>query len=87
MNERYIEDSLNDIRNIIVCYSDSINYSTYINDLEKILNEIDELMENCNNKEEFQRLTELKGRAYDYIFKAKTLQVQYLESKNEEPEK
>ena len=74
---RYIEDSLDDIKRIITCYFDTIDYSGYIQDLNNILNVLESKKINNRNEKELAWISDLEKRAHHYLNKAESLQVHY----------
>lgn len=83
VQERYIEDTVNDVKNIITFYFDSIDYTTYIVDLEESLEQVETLISVSNSDEEINRLLKLKERVLAYLSKTKDLQKKHSEKANE----
>ena len=73
----YIEDSLDDIKRIISYYSDTIDYSNYIYELNNILEMLEHKSINCTDSNDFTKISNLKNRAHQYLDTAKRLQVHY----------
>ena len=74
---RYTEDSLGDIKNIISYYFDTIDYTSYIQELDKIINNLNGLKDKCTTSEELRILNILHNKANTYLAKAKSLQRLY----------
>ena len=73
VDERRIEDTLDDIKRIIFYYSDSIDYSVYIKELVSILNMIKVAKQNEKLKKS-SGLTKLEERAKLYLAKIRVYQ-------------
>ena len=73
----YIEDSLDDIKRIISYYSDTIDYSNYIYELNNILEMLEHKIINCTDSNDFTKISNLINRAQQYLDTAKRLQVHY----------
>lgn len=82
VNLRHIEDLLDDIKRIICYYSDSIDYSSYIIELEGIIAELDAVQD----IEVMAELLKLKQRAKLYLLKAKELQEKHIATSQEQME-
>lgn len=83
--ENYIEDSLDSIKNILYYSFDTIDYTPYISDLERIICVIEEEQKDCVDEEKLNRLVSLNGRAQDYLAKIKTFQ-KHFDAKQKEDE-
>ena len=82
VNLRHIDDTLDDIKKIIFYYADSIDYSDFIEKLEHIL-DILELEKSGADEEKLNTISLLECRARDYLAKARTFQIRYLNQENE----
>ena len=82
----HIEDTIDDIKRIIYYYSDSIDYTVYIRDLEKALEMIQSEKKECSDQSEIDRLVELEEKVNLYLTKMNAFQRHY-KNQDEEPEK
>ena len=79
--EHLILDTLNDIKNIILYYSETIDYTIYIKELNKTLSDISDMLSRCESEEDFERISGHQKRAEMYLSAAKSMQKQYEQSK------
>lgn len=84
INIRYTEDSINDIKKIICYYSDTIDYTVYIQDLETIIDRIKTAKGYCSDTNELTQLSLLEEKAAFYLEKTRDLQLKYENSQNEQ---
>ena len=77
LNERHIEDTLNDIKKIISSYFDTIDYSDYIETVKNILKNIAKEKKNITDPALRARINELEARSQLYLKKMTSLQSHY----------
>lgn len=75
-NLRHAEDTLDDIKKIICYYSDSIDYTVYIQELESIIGDV-EAAKNSGAEVDLAELLKIENRAKLYLARTKTLQARY----------
>lgn len=78
LNRRYIEDTLYSIKKIICYYSDTIDYTTYIEELENCIESLAILKGLTTSETEIKQLEEVSQKAKFYLSKAKVCQTSYL---------
>lgn len=79
-----IEDTLDDIKRIIFYYSDSIDYTDYIKELEAVLMTLKNAQSNNSDSKRRVVLANLEERAKLYLAKVKTYQLHYENQDNTE---
>ena len=79
-----IEDTLDDIKRIIFYYSDSIDYTDYIKELEAVLITLKDAQSNNSDSKRRVVLANLEERAKLYLAKVKTYQLHYENQDNTE---
>ena len=87
---RHIMDSLEDIKKIMYYCFDTIDYTTYIKELNNIIENLSEMLNSCNNEADYETCALLMQTAETYLKKAKSLQRIYeknLPKSEEENEK
>ena len=77
INQRHIEDTLDDIKRIIVYYFDTIDYSIYISEVENILETLASEKSQTDDRLALKSLSELEQRANVYLKKMNSYQVHY----------
>jgi len=85
--ERHILDSLNDIKKIMYYSFDTIDYSVYITELNSLIEQLSEMLNVSDNKEDYDRIFALKKSVEFYLKKAEELQNIYLRSLEDQEEK
>lgn len=63
----WIEDTLNDIKNIIFAEGENCDYESLIKDVQKKMKEIGELLDIAKTDEEKQKLKKLEEKAELYL--------------------
>ena len=76
-NARHIEGTLDDIKRIISCCGDTIDYTDYIIVLKNIIGILGEEKAKCVNARQAAVLSELMERAICYLKKASAYQRHY----------
>ena len=84
IREMRIEDSLDDMKRILYYYFDTIDYTTYIRDIKRIIDSIKEAIQESLDSEQIERLKKLEERANFYLERMQNFQSHY-ENKGEEP--
>jgi len=70
-------DSLDDIKNIMYYCFDTIDYKTYINELNGIIENLSDMLKDCDKEADYESCSLLKQVAEKYLKKAKRLQKVY----------
>ena len=84
VEEMRIEDTLDGIKRIITSYYDTIDYSDYIRDLEKVLEKLNVLKKNSKDLKSQQRLAGLEDRTKFYLSRMRAFQAHYENQENHE---
>jgi len=84
INERHIVDSLNSIRDILCYYADATNYTTYIEELNKIIDELESEKQVVTDPNKLDNISKLEQRAQLYLKKTKILQSNFENQENNE---